>query len=90
MQKHQETIGRDPLRPKADAWQKVPIMNIPRIIAAISSPPPPPPSSAAGLDAEGKPLRPQVSALCLWDMGTASNALEVCMRGREKRASLCG
>ncbi|EFJ43577.1 hypothetical protein VOLCADRAFT_96185 [Volvox carteri f. nagariensis] len=63
--KHQETIGRDPLRPKADAWQKVPIMNIPRIIAAISSPPPPPPpgdgsSAGGGLTAEGKPKRPQV------------------------------
>ncbi|GFR44942.1 hypothetical protein Agub_g6030, partial [Astrephomene gubernaculifera] len=31
--KHVETIGRDPLRPKGEAWQKVPLMNIPRIIA---------------------------------------------------------
>ncbi|GLI66638.1 hypothetical protein VaNZ11_010474 [Volvox africanus] len=62
VQKHQETIGRDPLRPKTDAWQKVPIMNIPRIIAAISSPPPPPPgdSSGGGLLPDGKPKRPQV------------------------------
>ncbi|GLC42496.1 hypothetical protein PLESTF_000760700 [Pleodorina starrii] len=64
--KHAETIGRDPLRPKADAWTKVPIMNIPRIIAAISSPPPPPPPGdgagpgGAGLAADGKPRRPQV------------------------------
>ncbi|KAG2436697.1 hypothetical protein HXX76_006225 [Chlamydomonas incerta] len=67
--KHVETLSKDPLRPKSGAWhENVPIMNIPRIIAAISSPPPPPPTgptadgkgAPAGVDADGKPLRPQV------------------------------
>ena len=39
VQKHVETVQKDPLRKPAE-WGNVPLMNIPRVIAAISSPPP--------------------------------------------------
>ena len=33
---------QDPLRPKQSGWDAIPLMHVPRIIAAISNPPPPP------------------------------------------------
>jgi hypothetical protein len=47
IQKHVETVAQDPLRKKQSGWDSVPLMTIPRIIAAISNPPPPPPQPAA-------------------------------------------
>ena len=34
--------SQDPLRPKQSGWDAIPLMHVPRIIAAISNPPPPP------------------------------------------------
>ncbi|GAX75982.1 hypothetical protein CEUSTIGMA_g3425.t1 [Chlamydomonas eustigma] len=51
VQKHLETIAQDPLRPKKNGWDSIPLMHVPRIIAAISNPPPPPardPESGGG------------------------------------------
>lgn len=43
LQKHVETIAKDPLRAgRKTGWDTIPLMHIPRIIAAISNPPAPP------------------------------------------------
>ncbi|KAG1676077.1 hypothetical protein FOA52_014942 [Chlamydomonas sp. UWO 241] len=52
IKKHNETVAKDPLRSKAK-WESIPLMHVPRIIAAISNPPPPPNSASK----DGSPTR---------------------------------
>ena len=59
LKKHQDTVAQDPLRSQKVGWDAVPLMNIPRIIAAISNPPPPPPPEWGAPGGEGGVKRPQ-------------------------------